>query len=260
MKIDAPKTPNLSQGSGITDLGHSTLESAIGGARQRIQREFDSVLLGAAELLVPSSSVTPRTPDEQGRLMQELNATREDVQELLTGFNAVDRLDVLTSDVGARITSMPLALLAETDPDAFQAQNETIQKITMLKESKRFTPVRDSLPDGLDLSFDNHFTRKIRSPRAEESQKIMVGGQTLRLSTQVFNLATFRDQETKKNIALQRCVTAIRGAEVVHPHIVRKVRNYNRSPYTMLMPGVGNQTLEAFVASSLWAHVQRGQN
>ena len=260
MKTEARHTPTLGAGAiNISELAPRTLDEVVEINRRATHEEYAGALALAAEHMVPTVNRSPASPDQLGQFMLQREAEREQARALLGNMSAKDRLGVLSTDAGSRIISMPLALLSEADPAAFQEQNDAILAITeRLKDSGDFKQVRGFTPTEPNQQVSNRLIRDIHSPRAE-SQKVMASKQLVRLSTQVFNLATFHRPKTQDNIVLQRRLAVVRGSEDVNPY-VRKVRNFNRSPYTMLMPGVGNRTLEVFVASSLWAHVQRGQN
>ena len=259
MKKEVPTTSTLGAGANTFELALPTLNNVVEVYRQANHAKYASALALAAEHMVPTENGSPASPDQLGKFMLQRGAEREQARTLLGSMSAKDRLGVLSTDAGSRITSMPLAWLGEADPAAFQGQNDVIQAITEgLKDSGDFKQVRGFTPTEPNQQVSNRLIRDIHSPRAD-SQRVMADKQFVCLSTQVFNLATFHRPETQDNFVLQRRLAVVRGSEDVNPY-VRKVRNFNRSPYTMLMPGVGNRTLEVFAASSLWAHVQRGQN
>lgn len=247
MITEARDTPTLGVGvANIPELTLQTLDDVVENCRKVSRTEYASALALAAERMVPTENRSPiRSPDQLGKSMIKRQAAREQAHALLGGLSAEDRFAVLNSSQGRKITTLPLGLLTEADQTLFQEQNEAIREIVGLRDGEWY-----------DLQRTDPETSKVRL----HTEKIAVGKQVMCIGTDAENIAMLTNKETGDNIVLQRQLTVVRGNEVVNPHIFKRPRNFNRSSYATLMPGVGNRTLEVFVASSLWAHVQRGQN
>ncbi len=245
MKTEAHYSPTLGVGTNTPELTLPTLGDVVEIHRRTNRAEYADALALAAERMVRTENRSPiRSPDRLGQFMLKREAAREQAHALLGGLSAEDRFAVLNSSQGRKITTLPLDLLTEADTTLFQEQNEAIREIVGLRDGEWY-----------DLQRTDPETSKVRL----HTEKIKIGKRMVCIGTDAENIATLKNTETGNDIVLQRQITVVRGNEVVNPQVFQRTRNFKRNG-DPLMPGTDNQTLEVLVASSLWAHVQRGQN